>query len=214
MTSSILAILAMATTLASAASVAGPNQRALQSSGSVQDYTPTCTGTTDWLILLYVLGPLYVFVMAFTLWTIFVRDRRAGQNSEMNTAALECGFAHSGGESEGKGWFRKVDRPRSAWQASRTGRAGGGIDLQQIDRQIRLAFLRKVYAILSTQLLITMVIVIAFISASFEQFDPSQPTEFFFGMYNNPWVRADRHPARGMRPPAGVMRAHAGQTAC
>jgi hypothetical protein len=194
-------LLAMATASASAASVVGPHQRALQSSG--QEYSPTCKGKTNWMILLYVLGPLYALVMAFTIYAICCRDRRANRNNEMNASALESGYGRSGGESEGKGWFRKVNRPRSAWQASRTGRAGGGINLDQIDRQIRMAFLRKVYAILSTQLLVTMVIVLAFIVASFEEFDPAQPTEFFYGIYNNSWVRrlnSQRNTLAPMRP--------------
>jgi len=116
----------------------GPNQRALQQSG--QTYVPVCTGTTNWMLLLYILGPLYLVVMAFVLWAICVRDRRH-TTPEVTAVSLEAGFNTVG---ESKSWFRKVNRPHSAWRAARTGRAGGGMDMALIDRQIRMAFLRKV----------------------------------------------------------------------
>ena len=168
-------------------------------------YNPVCKSTTNWLILLYVLGPLYGVVIAFVLWAVLVRDRQPAQNSEMNAAALESGFARSGfNEPQSKSWFRTVNRPRSAWQAARSGRSGGGFSMDDIDRKIRLGFLRKVYAILSTQLIVTVAIVIAFIGASFEGFDPSEPTEFFLGIYRNSWVSAHRMPGPRSAPPRFV----------
>jgi len=50
--------------------------------------------------------------------------------------------------------------------------------LAMIDGWTRAAFIRKVYAILSTQLLITVGIIIGLIYAAFDSGDPHHPTEF------------------------------------
>lgn len=146
----ILTVLALAAPVAASTSTAEV-RRVLQEQG----YAPKCTGTTDWMLVLYILGPLYAAVMSFVAWTLLVRDRRGQQPVEITSVSLEAGFGASSsaeGESSGKPFFRKVDRGRSAWGAARSGRAGGaGFSMEAINKQVRMGFLRKVYAILSTQ---------------------------------------------------------------
>jgi len=81
------------------------------------------------------------------------------------------------------------NRPKS-WHAA--AKANQVIDLSTIDRSIKMAFVRKVYAILATQLALTVAIVAGFIYESFVVVngvpDPKQPTEFGVWVSGSYWV--------------------------
>jgi len=89
-----------------------------------------------------------------------------------------------------------AERGRSAFFAGST---TPGVDLQAIERQVRMAFVRKVYTLLSTQLFLTVGVVVLFIYLSFPTWTPCTPTieddgpcegmsQFGYGLLTNAWV--------------------------
>jgi hypothetical protein len=80
---------------------------------------------------------------------------------------------------------RTVNRGRSALLAGST---SPGAHLAVIEKQIRMAFIRKVYALLSTQLLFTVAIVVGFIKLAFPSWEATQVSQFGEGVLNNWWV--------------------------
>ena len=87
--------------------------------------------------------------------------------------------------------IRSVKRQNSAWL---TGSTGGGADLATIERSIKMGFIRKVYSILATQLLLTSGICVGAIYLSFVVQegdagpDPSRLTEFGIGIISRGWL--------------------------
>ena len=65
-------------------------------------------------------------------------------------------------------------------------------DLAQIENSIKMGFIRKVYAILATQLALTVLIVMAFIYLSFDVRnggpDASAPTAFGYWLFGRWWI--------------------------
>jgi len=137
---------------------------------------PAFGATVDWMILVYIFVPLYALVMCSVAWNIWADSRK---ESESATTPL--------GSDEPKGWIRTVNRGRSHWNRDVRNRQSG-MDVFGIQRQIRFGFLRKVYAILSTQLLVTFGIVLVFIAASFQNFNPMYTTNFYYGIVENYYV--------------------------
>jgi len=135
----------------------------------------------DWYVLLYVLGPLYALVMIGVLWNVCCSGRGGGTDSS-NTTQLTL---TDGGVSTSIFTYRTVDRGKSAL----FGQSGGGrFSLGAIEKSIRMAFLRKVYGILATQLLVTMGLIILFLGLAFENFDPMARTPFYDGVSSHYWV--------------------------
>lgn len=168
---------------------------------------PPSHGQSDWpIVLAGVLGSAYGLVMLLLLTTWLCRRRKSVIGLETPLAAAEGGAAPvlvatavPCAEPEQSAIFKTVHRGRSAWFAGST---QPGIDLASIERQVRMGFVRKVYALLSTQLLMTVAIVTLFIWRAFPTWQPcnlliasdgslvrcATMSAFGFGILTNSWV--------------------------
>lgn len=115
---------------------------------------PPFTEHVDWMQMAYVLGSLYASVMLLVVVSYLCSSRTTTTPSDDLTSAMIEPVAD---DSEQR-LTRTAKRGRSAMQMS-----GPGIDLSQIERSIKMGFLRKVYSILATQMLVTVGIVVGFI---------------------------------------------------
>ena len=133
---------------------------------------PLSTVQPNWVALYVFLAvlALYVIVMAAVIWG-------------------DCCGTGSTGERAGllgiKGFPRRsAERPRSWMQAQQSGMQ----PLDEIDREVKKGFVRKVYSILGTQLFVTTGIVVGFIYGSFYQGDPNYLTSFGHGFLRAYWL--------------------------
>ena len=122
---------------------------------------PAAAMGPSWVPLVYGLGSAWVLVM--TLVIVSFCCCRGGTFTNIETAAPAGQGAVPAGQSLLR--FRKVERGKSAMRVT------GGPNLE-FERAIRMGFIRKVYSILSTQLLVTVGIIVAFVGLSFYDWDP------------------------------------------
>jgi len=124
----------------------------------------------DWAQLGAILGGLYAFVMIMVIISFCCCKRQ----TQPQIALMEGG----GDASTTSNMTRRVDRGSSAWAKART--EPPAFDLSTIEKSIKMAFVRKVYSILATQLGITVAIVLGFVYAAFVVEDggpnPTNPT--------------------------------------
>mmetsp|Transcript_18641 Transcript_18641/g.44663 ORF Transcript_18641/g.44663 Transcript_18641/m.44663 type:complete len:342 (-) Transcript_18641:353-1378(-) len=138
-------------------------------------------GGVAWLNFLYVLLAGYSLVMLLVFSSICFRRRlTTRQPDEMAEGMIEA-------QEQSATGFRRVKRGASALSST-----GPGMDLSQIERSIKMGFLRKVYSILSTQLLVTVGVIVGFIYISFqvEGGTPNAREVTAFGDYitSNTWL--------------------------
>lgn len=122
---------------------------------------PAAAMGPSWMPLVYGLGSAWVLVM--TLVIVSFCCCRGGTFTNIETTAPAGQGAVPAGQSLIR--FRKVERGKSAMRMT------GGPNLE-FERAIRMGFIRKVYSILSTQLLVTVAIIVAFVGLSFYDWDP------------------------------------------
>jgi len=153
---------------------------------------PFAHGQSNWpVILCSVLAAAYgvTMLMLMLLWCC-KRPRHTIQVDGIESGLMAA--QASSGDSLFKA--RTVNRGRSALLEGST---TPGVDLELIDRQIRMGFVRKVYTLLSTQLLATVGIVVLFIKLSFPSWVACTPyvdgpcetmSQFGYGLTTNAWV--------------------------
>jgi len=153
---------------------------------------PFAHGQSNWpVILCSVLAAAYgvTMFMLMLLWCC-KRPRHTIQVDGIESGLVAA--QASSGDSLFKA--RTVNRGRSALLEGST---TPGVDLELIDRQIRMGFVRKVYTLLSTQLLATVGIVVLFIKLSFPSWVACTPyvdgpcetmSQFGYGLTTNAWV--------------------------
>lgn len=173
---------------------------------------PAFTAKVDWTQLIWVLGGVYtavaLAVVSFSVFRLY-RSKTSPQTNHPGT--IEQGAASppvvvatpvvvqatpvsSDGvrlmQATRTPSYRTVKRQNSAWRVN----SAPQVDLQSIERAIKMGFIRKVYSILATQLLVTCGIVTGAIYLSFEipageaGPDPSKLTEFGYGVLTRPWI--------------------------
>ena len=159
-------------------------------------------GHENWPVTLCaVLGSAYALVLLALLLKFCICRKRAGppvaEMPSMETGQYVGMVDHPQTPSEPV--FKMsgtAERGRSAFFAGST---TPGVDLQAIERQVRMAFVRKVYTLLSTQLFLTVGVVVLFIYLSFPTWTPCTPTieddgpcegmsQFGYGLLTNAYV--------------------------
>ena len=153
---------------------------------------PFAHGQSNWpVILCSVLAAAYgvTMLMLMLLWCC-KRPRHTIQVDGIESGLM----AAQASSSDSLFKARTVNRGRSALLEGST---TPGVDLELIDRQIRMGFVRKVYTLLSTQLLATVGIVVLFIKLSFPSWVACTPyvdgpcetmSQFGYGLTTNAWV--------------------------
>lgn len=146
----------------------------------------------NWVHVGAVLGGIYCTTMlAVIITSCFCHKRGTRPFSNMEDGERNDQIGTSGGSGFLNDFTPRTanNRPKS-WHAA--AKANQVIDLSTIDRSIKMAFVRKVYAILATQLALTVAIVAGFIYESFVVVngvpDPKQPTEFGVWVSGSYWV--------------------------
>jgi len=87
-----------------------------------------------------------------------------------------------------KGWYtyHHVERvrPQRSWDLPWHESTG----VEELDRALKMDFVRRVYTILSTQLLLTVGIIVLFVGLSFSDFDATAATDFGRTLLGSSWV--------------------------
>ncbi|KAL1504966.1 hypothetical protein AB1Y20_008733 [Prymnesium parvum] len=133
---------------------------------------PLSDAVPDWMPLYFLLAvlALYAGVMALVLHSFSGRTGRASAES----------LPLSGGKEE------RSHRPRSWMELRRAGVAAPS--LEALDAELKKGFVRKVYAILGTQLVLTVAICVGMIYAAFYCGDANYLTSFGHYYLRQEWV--------------------------
>ena len=165
--------------------MAAINATATMLSETVAAAPPSAPGVTNgaqWLPLVYSLSAAYALIMTCVVVSFCLCSRRTAvqPDDSLATAILI--------EEGSQPRFHTVKRGASAI----AGWSGPGVDLARIERSIKMGFLRKVYSILATQMLVTVGVVVGFIYLSFNVHDgaanPHELTSFGSYVLSNSWV--------------------------
>ena len=137
---------------------------------------PVMNEGIDWTVLGAVLGGLYAFVMACVVATTC--GCWAAKRPHTQQANTLPGGGRNPMDRQGS-WMKRRDiQPQ--------------FDLEHIENSIKMGFIRKVYAILATQLALTVIIVMAMLYLSFEIRnggpDASAPTAFGYWLFARWWI--------------------------
>jgi len=163
---------------------------------------PAFMAKVDWTQLIFVLGGLYLAVMlsvvSFFLWRLMAKRKSTPPEHSPGGAAhvvvqVAPVTSHNvqlvNGGQPSTPMVRSVKRQNSAWKMN-----APGVDLASIERSIKMGFIRKVYSILATQLIVTVGIVVGTIYLSFETHageagpDPAAMTPFGIGVITRGWL--------------------------
>jgi FtsH-binding integral membrane protein len=148
----------------------------------------------NWTPMIAVLGAFYAVGIGAAILSFFLCKRKRPGSVPLNDGAptiVVQGVATTAGNSDipvvqaEKPMVRSVTRPKSALFAGST---SPGIDLNSIEREIKMGFVRKVYCILATQLLTTTLFIVGAIHLSFDSWDPNRLTSFGFTLYTTRWL--------------------------
>lgn len=136
----------------------------------------------DWSLLIAICGGAYCFVMvAVVISVCYCKKSRSDSSNQFSNFDQESGSQPA---------FRAVQRDRSWKHRART---SPGTDLSTIPAYIKMGFIRKVYSILATQLMVTVAIVVGMIYGSFRitaTGPTSEPpyTEFGNTVLSSAWI--------------------------
>ena len=132
----------------------------------------------NWTPFIVIISVLYALTMLAVVYSFWWRPRRAiGEGTPLTASAPP-----QKEPIEGAPTVRRVHRDTS-WMF---GDAAKPPPPASVDEQ--LEFVRKVYSILSTQLLFTAGAAVLFVQLSFDDGDPAKPTSFGRGLLGSSWV--------------------------
>ena len=153
----------------------------------------------NWALLGAVLGSLYLVSMLAVMIGVCCCWRNHQRSTQLtdtpNEVHVTLGVPMTGSAAAHSSPFtsHKVERAGSWREAAQQQGGQAGFDMSQIEKSIKLGFIRKVYSILATQLAITVAIVMGFIYGGFELDangapDPMMLTGFGAWVLSNYWV--------------------------
>ena len=155
----------------------------------------------NWALLGAVLGSLYLACMLAVMIGVCCcwrnNQRSSGHTNMSNEVVVTVGVGTpmTGNAAAHSSPFmsHKVERANSWREAAQQQGGQAGFDMSQIEKSIKLGFIRKVYSILATQLAITVAIVMGFIYGGFELDangapDPMVLTDFGAWVLSNYWI--------------------------
>jgi len=146
--------------------------------------TPNFTQLIDWTQLAIVLGSLYLVCMVAVMFSAcYCRQR---QQAPQQFGGVEAGQPQPTAANGGLFQVHNANRAKSWREAQRMGQYA---NIDAIERSIKMAFVRKVYSILATQLALTVAIVMAFLYLGFQVVngapDPTKLTSFGLWVFSN-----------------------------
>ena len=138
----------------------------------------------NWTALYFFLGVLgmYLLVMGLVLWKGRAKPISAGEGMPLNDkpSDSEAPVTEKGPATRPEG------RARSWMELRQSGYEPPS--LESIDKEIKKGFVRKIYSILGTQLLVTVAVCVIMIYSSFYKGDPYYPTSFGYYYIRQQWI--------------------------
>jgi len=133
---------------------------------------PLSDAVPSWFALYFFLGFLALYLVVMAAVVVFSKPTTSGAEGVPLSGGL-------GGKQPGP-------RARSWMDLQRSGQEPPS--LESIDKEIKKGFVRKVYSLLTTQLLLTVGINVGLIYAAFYCGDPHYPTDFAYYFVRESWI--------------------------
>ena len=149
---------------------------------------PPLEGGVNWVPVVAVLVILYAIVMGIVVASFFCWNKKQTPR-QSEKAPLAAASPATGNNlptavpgrpvyTDGEAYYSyRADRGQGAWDAPTSTWTRPPVTPLQ-----KMEFVRKLYAILSTQLLLTVLIVVALVAFSFKDWDPAKFTTFGSGL--------------------------------
>ena len=146
-------------------------------------------GGVNWMPVIAVLVILYLVVMGIVVASFYCWNK-AQTPRQSEKAPLAAAASQGTGNNlptagparpvytDGEAYYSyRVERGQGAWKSPTSGWTRPPVTPQQ-----KMEFVRKLYAILSTQILLTVLIVVGLVALSFKDWDPATLTTFGSGL--------------------------------